>query len=61
MLGACVTESNLTISDEEMNQLVEALLKAADKDHDGTITFDELAEQLQKYPGLIDNLTIRLV
>ena len=54
-----MTESNLTISDEQMNQLVEALLKASDKDQDGTITFDELAEQLQKYPGLIDNLTIR--
>ena len=59
VLGACVTESDLTISDEQMNQLVNALLKAADKDQDGVITFDELAGQLQKYPGLTDNLTIR--
>ena len=54
-----MTESELTISDEQLNQLVDALLRSADKDEDGVITFDELAQELQKYPNLIENLTIR--
>ena len=59
VLGACVTESNLTINDDQMKQLVAALLNAVDKDRDGLITFDEMSEQLLNFPGLIDNLTIR--
>ena len=59
VLKACVTESELTLSDAQLNCLVAALLKAADKDGDGNITFEELCIMFQKYPAILDNLTIR--
>ena len=54
-----MAESSLKLSEDQLDQLVHALLRSADKDDDGVITFDELAEQLQKYPALIENLAIR--
>ncbi len=59
VLDACVAESSLKLSEDQLDQLVHALLRSADKDQDGVITFEELAEQLQKYPALVENLAIR--
>ena len=59
VLNACIAESSITISDEQLEVLVKALLKAADRDNDGVITFEELRVQFEKYPSLIDNLAIR--
>ncbi len=58
VLGACITESEFALPDEQLAVLVRALVEAADHDHSGTVSFDELAEQLKKYPGLIENLSI---
>ena len=36
-----------------------ALFEDADTDNSGTISFDELKSELEKHPGVIENLTIR--
>lgn len=38
-----------------------ALFQDADTDESGTVSFDELQAELEKYPDIIENLTIRLV
>lgn len=35
------------------------LFKAADTDESGEITFEELKSELERHPGIVDNLTIR--
>ncbi|XP_045183850.2 NADPH oxidase 5-like [Mercenaria mercenaria] len=58
VLQACIEESSMTLSDENLEDLTEAMFVAIDKDNDGTITFDELKEELQKQPEVLHNLTI---
>lgn len=36
-----------------------ALFEDADVDKSGTISFEELKAELEKHPGVIENLTIR--
>lgn len=38
---------------------IRALFEDADTDNSGTISFDELKSELEKHPGVIENLTIR--
>jgi Ca2+-binding EF-hand superfamily protein len=52
-------ESSLSLTDENLEDLTDALFDAADDDESGTITFEELRNELEKHPGVIDNLTIR--
>ena len=52
-------ESTLQFSDDKLDELTRALIEDADVDNSGTITFEELQAQLDKYPGVIENLTIR--
>ena len=59
VLGACVSESSLRMSEDQLDQLVSALMRAADTDKSGTITFEELKTQFEKYPMLVENLAIR--
>lgn len=54
-------ESTLHFSDEKLDELTRALLEDADVDNSGTITFEELQAELDKYPGVIENLTIRYI
>ena len=44
-----------------MFSLLQALFSDADVDRSGTITFEELKGQLDRNPGLLDNLTVRWV
>jgi hypothetical protein len=60
VLESCVGETALKLSDEQLDNLTEALLNDADTDGSGTITFEELKEQLDRNPGLLDNLTVSL-
>ena len=59
VLKSCMGESTLHFSDEKLDELTRALLEDADVDNSGTITFEELQAELDKYPGVIENLTIR--
>ena len=54
-------ESSLLLSDENLEALTDALFDDADTDKSGSITFEELKCQLEKHPGVMNNLTIRWV
>ena len=53
-------ESSLNLDDEAVESLTLALFQQADEDDSGEITFQELLKQLQRHPGILENLTIRL-
>ena len=59
VLKACMEESSLSLTDENLEDLTDVLFDAADADMSGTIKFEELREELEKHPGVIQNLTIR--
>lgn len=59
MLQSCLRESAISLPEEKLDQLTLALFESADKDCSGTITFDELRDELQRFPGVMENLTIR--
>ncbi|MCG8621444.1 MAG: hypothetical protein MJE68_05505 [Proteobacteria bacterium] len=54
-------ESALQFSDEQLDELTRTLLEDADVDNSGSVTFDELQYALSRHPGLVENLTFRLV
>lgn len=56
-LKACMEESSLSLSAENLEDLTDALFDAADEDKSGTITFEELRNEIEKHPGVIENLT----
>lgn len=59
MLQSCLLESAISLSEEKLDQLTLALFESADKDCSGDITFEELRDELQHFPGVMENLTIR--
>lgn len=59
MLQSCLRESAISLPDEKLDQLTLALFESADKDCNGAITFEELRDELQRFPGVMENLTIR--
>uniref|UniRef100_A0A673TVW8 NADPH oxidase 5 n=1 Tax=Suricata suricatta TaxID=37032 RepID=A0A673TVW8_SURSU len=58
VLQSCMRESAISLPDEKLDQLTLALFESADKDSNGAITFDELRDELQRFPGVMENLTI---
>ena len=52
-------ESALQFSDEQLDELTQALIEDADATNSGTLTFEELQTALSKHPGLVENLTFR--
>lgn len=59
VLRWCLQESAITLPEERLGDLTLALFEAADKDHSGSITFEELKEELEAFPQVMENLTIR--
>ena len=59
VLQSCLRESAISLPEEKQDQLTLALFKLANKDCSGVITFDELRDELQRFPGVMENLTIR--
>ena len=59
MLKSCMDESSLSLSDEALDELTKTLFESADEDNSGEITFEELVAELEKHPGVLENLTIR--
>lgn len=59
MLKSCMDESTLKFSESKLDELTRALFESADVDNSGTISFEELQAELDKHPGVIENLTIR--
>ncbi|XP_023076497.1 NADPH oxidase 5 isoform X1 [Piliocolobus tephrosceles] len=58
VLQSCLRESAISLPDEKLDQLTLALFESADKDGNGAITFEELQDELQRFPGVMENLTI---
>ncbi|XP_070178601.1 NADPH oxidase 5-like isoform X2 [Littorina saxatilis] len=58
VLRSCMEESSLVLSEENLESLTDALFDDADTDGSGSITFEELKCQLEKHPGVMQNLTI---
>ncbi|OPJ70303.1 NADPH oxidase 5 [Patagioenas fasciata monilis] len=60
VLRWCLRESALALPEPRLADLTRALFEAADKDHSGSITFEELRQELEAFPGVMENLSIRL-
>uniref|UniRef100_A0A2K5ICZ0 NADPH oxidase 5 n=1 Tax=Colobus angolensis palliatus TaxID=336983 RepID=A0A2K5ICZ0_COLAP len=58
VLQSCLRESAISLPNEKLDQLTLALFESADKDGNGAITFEELRDELQRFPGVMENLTI---
>uniref|UniRef100_G1NCS3 NADPH oxidase 5 n=1 Tax=Meleagris gallopavo TaxID=9103 RepID=G1NCS3_MELGA len=58
VLQACLRESEISLPPQRLHDMARVLLEAADKDGNGSITFQELQQQLEAFPGLMENLTI---
>ena len=61
VLLSCMEESSMKLSNEDINDLTRALFNEADEDGSGEITFEELVAELDKYPDIRDNLTMRYI
>lgn len=59
VLQACLRESAVSLPPPRLDDLALALFEAADKDGSGSITFEELRAELEAFPGVMENLTIR--
>ncbi|XP_043932309.1 NADPH oxidase 5 [Protopterus annectens] len=58
VLKSCLKESAISLPDEKLDDLTVALFESADKDKSGSITFKELKEELERFPEVMENLTI---
>ncbi|XP_042732072.1 NADPH oxidase 5 [Lagopus leucura] len=58
VLQACLRESEISLPPQRLHDMAGVLLEAADKDGNGSITFQELQQQLEAFPGLMESLTI---
>ncbi|XP_072019827.1 LOW QUALITY PROTEIN: NADPH oxidase 5-like [Amphiura filiformis] len=58
ILKSCMEESTLQLSNDTLESLTTALIDVVDVDNDGTISFEELNNQLQDHPDVIENLSI---
>ncbi|XP_038057987.1 NADPH oxidase 5-like [Patiria miniata] len=58
VLESCMEESALQLSSSVLDELTDALFEAADEDGSGAISFDELRRELEKYPDVMENMTI---
>ncbi|XP_032905988.1 NADPH oxidase 5 [Amblyraja radiata] len=58
VLKSCLRESAISLPEEKLDDLTLALFESADKDNSGTITFEELKEELENLPEVMENLTI---
>lgn len=60
VLKSCLRESAISLPEEKLDDLTLALFESADKDKSGAITFEELKAELESFPEVMENLTIRL-
>lgn len=59
VLKSCLSESAISLPEEKLDDLTLALFESADKDNSGSITFEELKAELENFPEVMENLTIR--
>ena len=59
VLKSSMEESSIQLPEDRLDQLTTILFEDADTDNSGSITFEELSTELEKHPGVLENLTIR--
>lgn len=59
VLTSCMEESSLSFGEDNLDAMTDILFESADEDNSGEITFEELKAELEKHPGVLENLTIR--
>ncbi|XP_013789730.1 NADPH oxidase 5-like [Limulus polyphemus] len=58
VVKACMQENGLSFTNDQIEDLTGTLFEKADVDHSGSISFQEFRTQLERYPGLTENLSI---
>ncbi|CAJ0935365.1 unnamed protein product [Ranitomeya imitator] len=58
VLSSCLLENAISLPEEKLDDLTLVLFQSADKDNSGSITFQELKEELERFPEVMENLTI---
>ncbi|KAF7239581.1 NADPH oxidase 5 [Varanus komodoensis] len=58
VLKSCLTESSISLPEQTLDDLTLALFESADADKSGSITFEELRDELEHFPEILENLTI---
>ncbi|KAM4749054.1 NADPH oxidase 5-like [Rhinophrynus dorsalis] len=58
VLKSCLRENAISLPEEKLDDLTLVLFESADKDGSGYITFQELKEELELFPEVMENLTI---
>lgn len=53
-------ESFFILSEEDLDDFIDVLFDVVDEDNSGSIIFEELKVELEKYFGVIENFIIRL-
>ena len=59
VLCACLQESDLKLSETDIDQLAEMMFEQIDKDKNEEIGFEEMVLVLERYPEVMKNLSIR--
>lgn len=59
VLKSCLQESAISLPEEKLDALTLVLFESADEDSSGSITFEELKAELENFPEVMENLTIR--
>ena len=59
VLRSCLVESSVQLSEDDLENLTLVLFEATDTNNSGQISFEEFQTELEKHPGVIENLTIR--
>ena len=59
VLRSCLVESSVQLSEDDLENLNLVLFEATDTNNSGQISFEEFQTELEKHPGVIENLTIR--
>mmetsp|Transcript_18253 Transcript_18253/g.29991 ORF Transcript_18253/g.29991 Transcript_18253/m.29991 type:complete len:197 (-) Transcript_18253:271-861(-) len=60
MLEASLVENNMNLTQQQVDSLVDATFREADKDGDGRIDFEEYRGMVMKHPAMIRNMTIAI-
>ncbi|XP_076029976.1 NADPH oxidase 5-like [Oratosquilla oratoria] len=60
VMKACMEENGMKFNLDQIQDLTMALFEDADPHRTGTITYDALKAQLEKHPGLLENLSISI-
>lgn len=59
IMVACVLESGMRFSKQQIHDLARALFEEADVDNNGALSYEDLNTYLRGHPGLLENLSIR--